>query len=135
MLLEDQIKQQVRQSWRQLQTQEYRVQIDRTTVRNAALQYDSASLQAAGTAQTNALSLVNALSSVLNAQNSLVSDWVTYETNRLNIYRDMGIMEIDPRGVWTDPFYQQMDNLPVESSESSPATPPDVVLPAPEPQN
>lgn len=135
MLLEDQIKQAVRQSWRQIQTQEYRVEIDRTTVRNAALQYDSASLQAAGTAQTNALSLVNALNSVLNAQNSLVSDWITYETNRLNIYRDMGIMEIDPRGVWTDPFYQQMDNLPVESSESSPATPPDVVLPAPEPQN
>jgi outer membrane protein TolC len=135
MLLEDQIKQAVRQSWRQIQTQEYRVKIDRTTVRNAALQYDSASLQAAGTTQTNALSLVNALNSVLNAQNSLVSDWITYETNRLNIYRDMGIMEIDPRGVWTDPFYQQMDNLPVESSESSPATPPDVVLPAPEPQN
>ncbi|MFN9720257.1 MAG: TolC family protein [Planctomycetota bacterium] len=135
MQLEDQIKRVVRQNWRQIQTQEYRVEIDRTTVRNAALQYDSASLQAQAAAQTNALSLVNALNSVLNAQNSLVQDWVTYETNRLNIYRDMGIMQIDPRGVWTDPFYQQMDNLPAGSEESSPAATPDVVLPAPEPQN
>ena len=34
-----------------------------------------------------------------------------------------------------DPFYQQMDNLPVNGNVSSPATPPDVVLPVPEPQN
>jgi hypothetical protein len=135
MEAEDRIKQSIRASWRQIQVQEYRLEIDRTTVRNAALQYDSASLQAAGGQQTNALSLVNALDSVLQAQNSLVADWVTYETNRLNIFRDMGIMEIDPRGVWTDPFYLQMDNLPVGGNVSSPASPPDVVLPVPEPQN
>jgi len=135
MEAEDRIKQSIRASWRQIQVQEYRLEIDRTTVRNAALQYDSASLQAAGGQQTNALSLVNALDSVLQAQNSLVADWVTYETNRLNIFRDMGIMEIDPRGVWTDPFYLQMDNLTVGGNVSSPASPPDVVLPVPEPQN
>ena len=64
-----------------------------------------------------------------------MGDWVTYEANRLNIFRDMGIMEIDPRGVWTDPFYLQMDNLTVGGNASSPASPPDVVLPVPEPQN
>jgi hypothetical protein len=135
MEAEDRIKQSIRASWRQIQVQEYRLEIDRTTVRNAALQYDSASLQAAGGQQTNALSLTNALDSVLQAQNSLVGDWVTYEANRLNIFRDMGIMEIDPRGVWTDPFYVQMDNLTVGGNVSSPASPPDVVLPVPEPQN
>ena len=132
---EDRVKQSIRVSWRQIQTQEYRLEIDRTTVRNAALQYDSASLQAAGPAQTNALSLVNALNSVLSAQNSLVSDWITYETNRLNIYRDMGIMELDPRGVWVDPFYLQMDSQQTGGDASLPANTPDVVLPVPEPQN
>ncbi|MFO1002591.1 MAG: TolC family protein [Planctomycetaceae bacterium] len=132
---EDRIKQSIRQSWRQIQVQEYRLEIDRTAVRNAALQYDSASLQAAGGQQQNALSLTQALDSVLRAQNTLVGDWVTYETNRLNIFRDMGIMEIDPRGVWTDPFYLQMDNLSVGGDVSSPASPPDAVLPVPEPQN
>jgi len=132
---EDRVKLAIRQSWRQIQTQEYRLEVDRTTVRNAALQYDSASLQAAGPNQTNALNLVGALNSVLTAQNSLVSDWVTYETNRLNIYRDMGIMELDPRGVWVDPFYQQMDSLPTNGDASLPANAPEVVLPVPEPQN
>ena len=129
------MKQSIRQSWRQIQVQEYRIQVDRTAVRNAAVQYDSASLQAQGAQQGNALSLQNALGSVLRSQNQLASDWVTYETNRLNIFRDMGIMEIDPRGVWTDPFYLQMDNLTVDGNVSSPASPPDVVLPVPEPQN
>lgn len=135
MEAEDRIKQAVRQSWRQIQVQEYRLEIDRTTVRNAALQYDSASLQAQGAAQTNALSLVNALDSVLQAQNALVGDWITYETNRLNIHRDMGIMGLDPRGVWVDSFYQQMDASAADESTNLPAPTPDAVLPAPEPQN
>ncbi len=135
---EDRIKLAIRTSWRQIKVQEYRLEIDRTTVRTAALQYHSAALQAAAPQQStnnnNALNLVSALDSLLQAQNSLVADWVTYEANRLNIFRDMGIMEIDPRGVWTDPFYQQMDNLPTNGDVSSPAAPPDAVLPVPEPQ-
>ncbi len=135
MLEEDRVKQSIRVSWRQIRVQEYRLEIDRTTVRNAALQYDSASLQAAGGQQQNALSLVNALNAVLTAQNSLVADWITYETNRLNIFRDMGIMEIDPRGVWTDPFYLQMNNLSAGGNVPSPAAAPDVLPPYSVPQN
>lgn len=127
---EDRVKQSIRLSWRQIQVQEYRIEVNRTTVRNAALTYDSASLQATGAQQTNALNLTQALDSVLSAQNSLVADWVTYETNRLNIFRDMGIMDIDPRGVWTDPFYLQIDQPMVEEGVAPPATP-DVVLPTP----
>lgn len=132
---EDRIKQAVRVSYRQIQVQEYRLEIDRTTVRNAALQYHSASLQAAGAQQTNALNLVNALDAVLQAQNALVGDWITYETNRLNIFRDMGIMQIDPRGVWTDSFYNQMDRLTNGTIDPLPATTPDAVVPVPEPQD
>ncbi|MBC7966478.1 MAG: TolC family protein [Fuerstia sp.] len=135
MLFEDQVKQNIRQSWRQLQVQEYRLEIDRTTVRNAALQYDSASLQAASSVQNNALSLLQALSSVLNAQNSLVQDWITYETNRLNIFRDMGIMQLDPRGVWNDPWYLQMNDLQDDGEFVPPAMTPGVVPPNSQPQN
>ncbi len=118
---EDRIKQTIRSSWRQLGVQEYRLRVDRVTVRNAALQYDNASLQAQGGQQIggqgNALSLLNALNSVLTAQNGLIQDWVVYETNRLNIFRDMGIMDIDARGVWTDRFYQRMQaSVPVEGA-------------------
>jgi hypothetical protein len=126
---EDRVKLAIRQSYRQIKVQEYRLLIDRTAVRNAALQYDSASLQAQGTQQTNALSLVNALDAVLQAQNSLIGDWVTYETNRLNIFRDMGIMDIDARGLWTDRFYLQQSAKPAAGGSTPPAnSPADVPL-------
>lgn len=131
---EDRVKQSIRQSWRQIQVQEYRIQVDRTAVRNAAVQYDNASLQAQGAQQGNALSLQNALGSVLRTQNQLAADWVTYETNRLNIFRDMGIMDIDPRGVWTDRFYLQMQPATAETV-NSPAATPDVVPPVPAEQD
>lgn len=135
MLFEDQVKQNIRQSWRQLQVQEYRLEIDRTTVRNAALQYDSASLQAASAVQNNALSLLQALNSVLSAQNSLVQDWITYETNRLNIFRDMGIMQLDPRGVWNDSWYLQLNDVQDDGDFVPPAMTPGVVPPNSQPQN
>jgi hypothetical protein len=140
---EDRVKQTIRSSWRQLGVQEYRLRVDRVTVRNAALQYDNASLQAQGGQQIggqgNALSLLNALNSVLTAQNGLIQDWVVYETNRLNIFRDMGIMDIDARGVWTDRFYQQMQaSVPVVGSGSpaeAPAVVPSTVPPIPADQD
>lgn len=138
MLAEDQVKQQIRQSWRQIEVQRERIEIDRQTIRNAARQYDNASLNASRGTQTNALSLLNALDTVLQAQNSLVADWVTYENNRLNIFRDMGIMQLDPRGIWLDQFYLQMEGVPgadqqtnVQQPESAPAPESDPTVPAP----
>ena len=141
MLLEDQVKQNIRQAWRQITVQQKRIEVDRQTVRIAALQYDNASLAALGANQTNALNLLNALNSVLNAQDGLIGDWVTYENNRLNVFRDMGIMEIDRRGVWIDGFYQQMDGVQSsEMPEGSMINPPNstseiIVPPLPEPIN
>jgi hypothetical protein len=37
----------------------------------------------------------------------MISTWVQYERNRLNIYRDMDIMDVGPDGVWNDPFYRE----------------------------
>lgn len=140
MAFEDQVKQLIRQSWRQIQVQRERIEIDRQTIRNAARQYDNASLNASRGAQTNALSLLNALNTVLVAQNSLVRDWVTYETNRLNIFRDMGIMQVDPRGVWADQFYLQMEGVPEVSMPANgppelPANSPVAIPPVSEPVN
>lgn len=138
MLLEDQIKQQIRLSWRQIFVRREQVEIDRQTIRNVARQYDNASLTAARGTQTNALSLLNALTTVLNAQNSLASDCVIYENNRLNIFRDMGIMLLDPSGMWIDEFYQNMEGEPAQGQPAAapaaevapePATDPSVPAP------
>ncbi|MEQ9407258.1 MAG: TolC family protein [Fuerstiella sp.] len=117
MRQEDLVKQEIRNSWRQLQVSEERIEIARQSLRNAALQYDNVAI---GAGQNNSLSLLNALDSILSAQNSLVSDWITYETNRLNIFRDMGIMQLDSSGLWEDQYYQNADEL--TSEDLPPAT-------------
>ena len=118
MSAEDTVKNQVRTRFRQLMVARERLEIDRQTVRNAALEYDNVA-GGGGGGQGNSLNLLNALDSVLTAQNSLVNDWISYETNRLNIFRDMGIMELDQNGVWVDGFYQTDDQ---PTSDDMPAS-------------
>lgn len=127
MLAEDQVKQDVRNAWRQLYVLRQNLETSRRAVRIAALQYDSAVEQSnapvsdkqiqagasAGRSTGSGLAgnnLLNALTAILNAQNSLIQTWISYERNRLNIYRDMGIMEIGEDGLWTDPYYQGQTN-------------------------
>ncbi len=115
MLAEDTVKIGVRNEWRQIDALRYQFEIARRNVRLAAMQYDQAveaSLAPAtagqgGGSSQNGLNLLQALNSILTAQNSLIGNWVDYETNRLNIHSDMGIMQLDERGVWLDEYYQK----------------------------
>lgn len=40
--------------------------------------------------------------SLLQAQNALYNTWIGYLILRMSLYRDMGLMQLDPRGVWID---------------------------------
>jgi hypothetical protein len=115
MALEDFIKLSVRNQWRVLTVQRQNFETLRVAVRVAATQFDNAVEEASAPpvpgqqvreTSSAGLSLLNALNSVLDSQLGLISTWVNYEQNRLNIFRDMGMMDIDARGLWTDPFYQ-----------------------------
>ncbi len=111
MELEDTIKQEIRQSWRQLQVLKTNFETSRQAVRIAAMEYDQAVEQTAapgGQGGNQGLNLINALNSVLSAQNSLIGIWIDFEESRLNIHRDMGMMEVDVEGMWIDPQYQQL---------------------------
>jgi hypothetical protein len=44
--------------------------------------------------------LLNTQANLLNARNILYSTWTGYLTQRINIYRDMGIMQLDATGLW-----------------------------------
>jgi hypothetical protein len=46
--------------------------------------------------------LLGAQNSLLSARNALYNTWIGYLINRISIYRDMGLMQLDPRGVWID---------------------------------
>jgi len=79
--------------------------------------------------RSSGLDLLNALQNVLDAQNDLVGIWVSYETARLNIYLSTGMLQVDERGLWTDPFYQ--NGLRMTDSPENESVPP-VPLPGPE---
>ncbi len=114
-LAEDEVKFDIRQSWRRLQILRENFEVSRQALRFAAAQLDQAaenaleplrSGQSSRGAGSQGLNLLNALNAVLNAQNDIIGNWVSYESARLNLFRDMGIMEVDARGLWDDPFYQ-----------------------------
>ena len=125
MLAEDRVKQEIRDSWRQLMVAEVQLEIGRQAMRNSARAYDTA----VTSPQQSSFSLLNSLRTLLNANNGLVSTWVTYETNRLNIYRDMGIMQVDSTGVWEDPYYLvdgNADEIMPAPTELSPQPPSEI---------
>ncbi len=113
MLFEDNVKLQIRTSWRDLQVLEQNLETARQSLRINVLQYDQAVEESnAPGGNTNSgvrgRNLINALNDILNSQNRLVQFWANYERSRLAIYRDMGIMEIDEQGLWIDPYYQRL---------------------------
>src|SRR5262249_18831639 len=59
-----------------------------------------------GAGQAQGLQIIQAVNSVLNAQNQLIIQWVAYEAYRLDMYNFMGTLEVDQEGYWTDEFYQ-----------------------------
>lgn len=115
MALEDLTKQQVRRNWRQLSVQKRVLEGNRIALRLAARQYESAVDDSTAPTATGASSggggrtgtnLTQALNAIISAQNALIASWITYEQNRLGIYRDMGMMDIGPDGIWNDPQYR-----------------------------
>ncbi len=139
MLLEDQIKYDVRTSWRQLRMNAQNFEATRKNLREAAVQLDitvantiNPKQQTAGQGGTTnlgqtGLNLLQAVNAILGAQNNLIQTWTLYERNRINIHRDMDIMEVDARGLWVDPLYQNLDgpDSPTPTDESVHDIPPE----------
>jgi len=96
----------VRQSVRTLEELAQRLELRRRGVRTAARQLEFAQTQSLPGQQ--GINIVWASYNLLNAQDETIETWLDYESTRLNLYRDLGTMQIDERGIWTDPFYQKM---------------------------
>ena len=78
--------------------------------------------------------LLGTQNSLVGAQNDLYSVWISYQISRVNLYRDMGIMPLDNRGVWIDAdatANQSADNRP-PTGQQPPANAPEQ-LPPPQP--
>ncbi len=48
------------------------------------------------------LQLLQAQNTLVAAQNDLYSQWLGYLQNRISLYRDMGLMPLDSKGVWIE---------------------------------
>ena len=132
----DRIQRDVRSSLRQLKLDDLNFELRRAAVHVAITQVDlarlrlseparpvSASLpgqptQPGGQSQfgeTVARDLVTAIIDLLNVQNDFLSVWVDHEVQQLNLDFDLGIMELDARGVripHNQPLRTFLTNLP-----------------------
>jgi len=125
MRVEDQVKLDVRTAWRNIDLFRQNFETAKANLRAAVIQYDIAVDRSnAPTGATPAggggmgagganqgLNILNALRSLLDAQNQLIQIWVSYEQNRINIHNAMGVLTLDEQGFWTDDFYQREKDL------------------------
>jgi outer membrane protein TolC len=105
MALADQIVQQIRADVRNLETNRLRFEITRQQLLTAARQVEEAQLNLRGAVEADSSvtqDLLNALQTLLGARDSLIGNWVAYEQSRMNLYRDIDVMQIDAQGVWSN---------------------------------
>ena len=122
MASEDQVKLDVRKHLRTARMQARNFEINRRALRTAARELDQAiefgeRPGTQGSAGSQGINISRALDNIILAQNELVESWVEYENARLELYRDMGTMEIGDDGFWVDdanaPNNQNPQRLPV----------------------
>ena len=78
----------------------------------------------AGSAAALTRQVLDAQSSLVNAQNSLYSLWVSYAQARMTLYLDLELMRIDERGEWIDEYdtgTTSPDRLPAPGGDRLPA--------------
>jgi outer membrane protein TolC len=126
MALDDQIQAAIRQDLRTLETERASFAIARQSLISAARLVESSrdSLLFAdkGQGTTVGLDVLNALTSLLNSKQTLISSWISYETTRTQLLLDMEALQVDERGIATDERDHRPDCQPAEL----PALPPGV---------
>jgi outer membrane protein TolC len=99
--LEDTVKQQIRADlWSLLQSREsFRIQAQAVELATRRVRSTQLFLEA-GRAQMR--DLLDAQQSLLTAQNALSSAVVNYRVAELNLQRDMGLLQVDEKGNWSE---------------------------------
>jgi hypothetical protein len=132
----DRVQRDVRSSLRQLKLDDLNFELRRAAVHTAITQVDLARLKLSEPArpvaasvpgtvmqpggqtqlsETLARDLVTAIIDLLNVQNDFLSVWVDHEVQQLNLDFDLGVMELDARGVrieHKEPLRTFLTNLP-----------------------
>lgn len=119
---EDRIADSLKVTIRAIQLDQLNFELNRVAIQVAISQVDQARLKltaipkpglGSNLGPTAARDVVTALGGLLGAQNDFASVWVDNEVQRMNLNIDMGIAQLDARGLWIDPG-------PIESEASPP---------------
>lgn len=76
---------------------------------------------------TAALNLLTALSDLRSSQNNFMSVWLNYYATRMQLERDLGIMELDERGLWIEEPWEVLDDGQEEAYPLPPPVPEDLL--------
>ena len=100
MAVEDQVVREVRRDIRDLETNRINFEITRQSLITAARQVEEASdqllLPGPASDSSHTQDSLNALNSMLQAKNALISIWVNYETTRVQLLLDLEALQPDP---------------------------------------
>jgi outer membrane protein TolC len=128
MAFEDNVLTDTRQDLRQLRQTAETLKLNQRAVELAFAQVDNAratllappdprvSDNAGGPAALTE-QLLNAQDGLVQAQNNLYTAWVNFLTARMELYLDLDLLPLDPRGVW-------IDDLAAQPGPDSPPLPP-----------
>jgi len=72
---------------------------------------------------TAAQNLLFALSDLRNTQNNLMSVWLNYRARKMQLYRELGIMQIDENGRWMEIPLDVTLSTPSETNQTPPPVP------------
>jgi outer membrane protein TolC len=113
MAAEDNIAQSVRRDLRLLNTERLNFEIIRQQLISAARAVEAARdrlLIVENAADTTATqNVLTALGNLLNAKQQLITSWVSYETDRIQLLLDMEALQVDARGLYVDEYSSQTD--------------------------
>ena len=134
MAVRDAVARDIRDDLRSLEFNQFEFEITRQQLITAARQVEEAQIRLRNAQEDSSLTrdLLDALQQLLSAKNSLIGSWVSYETARMNLFRDLDTMQIDGEGVWINE-YSAFGNQNASSQDSENERDPGVRLePGPE---
>jgi hypothetical protein len=111
---EDQVKQSLRNTLRRLEQFEQEMELRREAMRIAIRQVDlmqdrlqepprpGAAGAAAGLGENVVRDLLAAYADMLQTQNDVMATYLNYQALRMILYRDIGVIRFDGRGLWID---------------------------------
>ncbi|NOX56828.1 MAG: TolC family protein [Planctomycetes bacterium] len=106
MAAEDQVKLDVRYALRRVRQEARAFEVQRRALRYAAEELQQAlegdGKANDGTAGQQGLNIPRALSNIRRAQDFMIEAWMDYERARLTLFRDMGTMKINEKGLWPE---------------------------------